>query len=396
MLNNEFPPLGGGTGVVNYHLLTEMSAYREIWIDLVTSSRSCGDYEIEQFADRITIHKVPVDNKNIHRSSSRELMRYGWRGLQHSLQLVKQKQFHMSFALASVPAGAISYALQTVAGLPYLVSLQGLDVPGFGTRYQYLYPVIKPLLRRIWSAAGAVTANSAGLRKLAHQTLPTLNISLVYNGVDTNFFHPSETARGGFEIGILCVGRLIERKGQHHLLKAFHNLKSMLSQPLRLILAGAGDAEESLRLLAAELGVADTVSFLGPVPRADVPALYHQADVFTLPSQNEGMSIALLEAMASGLPVVTTTAGGTSELVCDGVNGYIVPWADVPALTEALALLARNADIRQRMGHENRRIAGEFSWSHITQGYLALCENIIYRSQSPTAHSRFRSPTSHD
>jgi hypothetical protein len=89
MLNNEYPPLGGGTGVVNYHLLKELSAYSNIWVDLVTSSRNRSTHETEQFSERITIYKVPVNNRNIHHSSNRELLSYTRRGLQLGRSLQK-------------------------------------------------------------------------------------------------------------------------------------------------------------------------------------------------------------------------------------------------------------------------------------------------------------------
>lgn len=382
MLNNEFPPLGGGTGVVNYYLLREMSAYDDLHVDLVTSSRTYSTYEIEQFAPRITIYKVPVDNKNIHHSSNQELLRYAWRSLLLSHRLLQQHRYELSFAFAGVPAGAISYALKAIAGLPYLVSLQGPDVPGFEARYTYLYPVLKPLLRCIWSNAAVVTAISKDHQCLAHQTMPELEIPIIPNGVDTYTFRPLDEPRQSSEVNILCVGRLIERKGQHFLLRAFANLRGQCDHPVNLILVGTGDAQDLLHSLAADLGVADFVKFTGFVSRDDMPAVYHQADIFVLPSQNEGMSIALLEAMASGLPVVVTATGGTAELVQEGVNGYIVTWADVPALTNALAKLIHDKQARQHMGNQNRRVAEQFGWPGMAREYLWWCVQIAARSRT--------------
>ena len=111
MFDNEFPPLGGGTGVVNYYLLQEMARSQDVTVDLVTSSRSGTAYETERFADRITIYKVPVDNRNIHHASNLELLRYSWRGLRLARRLLTQHRYDVSFAFAGVPAGALSYCL---------------------------------------------------------------------------------------------------------------------------------------------------------------------------------------------------------------------------------------------------------------------------------------------
>jgi glycosyltransferase involved in cell wall biosynthesis len=113
-----------------------------------------------------------------------------------------------------------------------------------------------------------------------------------------------------------------------------------------------------------------------------MPAVYRQADIFVLPSQNEGMSIALLEAMASGLPVVVTDTGGTAELVREGVNGHVVSWADVPTLAGVLARLVHDREIRLRMGRESRRIAKRFSWSAVTREYVELCQRIVAESRA--------------
>lgn len=379
MFDNEFPPLGGGTGVVNYHLLQEMAQRRDVIVDLVTSSRTSKAYEIERFAERITIHKVPVDNRNIHHATNRELLRYSWRGLRMALRLLTQHRYDVSFAFAGVPAGAISYVLHRTHGLPYVLSLQGPDVPGFEARYNYLYPVLTPLLKTIWRRAGAVTAISAEQELLAHRTMPDLSLVTIPNGVDTTLFAPVP-AGPKRTFTIVCVARLIERKGQHHLLEAFAGLRAGCAQPLRLTFVGTGDAEPRLRELAGSLQVSDAVTFKGFVSREQMPLVYREADVFVLPSQQEGMSIALLEAMASGLPVVVTDTGGTAELVTQGQNGEIVPWADVPALGAALHDLLHDEGRRRQMGIESRIRAMQFGWPVLATGYLELCARVMVPS----------------
>ncbi len=376
MLDNEFPPLGGGTGVVNYHLLRLFNTVPNLWIDLVTSSRSRSTFESERFGERITIYKVPVDNKNIHHASNRELLTYAWRGFDYSRKLLRQHRFALSFAFSTVPAGAISYALHSTNKLPYLVSLQGPDVPGFEARYTYLYLILKPLIRHIWHHAAVVTAISDHHRRLAHDTTAKPNIPIVHNGVDITLFFPSEKQTESDRINILSVGRLIERKGQAYLIRAFANLRPKLKQEIKLTLVGTGDEEASLKKLAKDLFVDEEVEFVGVVSNEKMPQIYREADAFVLPSQNEGMSIALLEAMASGLPAIVTETGGTAELVRENVNGFVVPWANVQALTEHLTLLAGDRELRHRLGQASRQIAIKFSWESMAQRYLDLCVQI--------------------
>ena len=383
MFDNEFPPLGGGTGVVNYHLLREMAGHQDVTVDLVTSSRSRTEWTAERFADRITIYTVPVDNRNIHHARNSELIRYGWRGWRKARQLLTQHRYDVSFAFAGVPAGAISYLLRLTHGLPYMLSLQGPDVPGFEARYNYLYPFLTPLIKLIWRRAGAVTAISTEQEMLAHRTMPDLSLVTIPNGVDTDLFTPAsgETKR---PFTFLCVARLIERKGQHHLLEAFAQLRGRCDRPLHLVFVGTGDAEPQLRELAARLKVSDTVTFKGFLSREQMPPVYREADVFVLPSQQEGMSIALLEAMASGLPVIVTETGGTAELVTQGRNGEIVAWGDVPALARASQNLLQADGLRRSMGVESRRRALQFAWPALAARYLELCALVA----RPTSEGR--------
>lgn len=387
MFDNEFPPLGGGTGVVNYHLLREMAERPDVTVDLVTSSRSRRVYERDRFAERIAIHKVPVDNRNIHHSTNRELLRYSRRGIRLAYRLASQHHYDVSFAFAGVPAGALSYALSLTHRLPYVLSLQGPDVPGFEARYDWLYPFLKPLIRRIWRRAGAVTAISAEQVALARRTMPHLKPVTIPNGVDTEVFCPMEKETK-YEVNLVCAARLIERKGQHHLLEALARLRGSCRRPVRVTLVGTGDAEPKLRDLAARLHITQAVTFQGYVPRERMSQVYQEADIFVLPSQQEGMSIALLEAMASGLPVVVSQTGGTDELVTKGLNGDIVPWANIAALTEALRRLVNDEGARARMGAESRRRAIQFGWPAVATRYLELCVEVMRGTMALEARSR--------
>lgn len=387
MLDNEYPPLGGGTGVVNYHLLAEFSQMtdRAIEVDLVTSSRTRATYEYDEMTPAIRLHKVPVDNHNIHHSTNVELLRYTARGYRHAHRLARERAYDLVFAFAGVPAGGIALGLRATAGLPYVVSLQGPDVPGFEDRYRLVYRVLTPFIRQVWRRAAAVLAISQRHRALAWQTMPGLPIDIIYNGVDLSQFTPVDHAARAAEapVRILCAARLIERKGQHHLLAAAQLLKARGFGHFTIVLAGTGDFEPALRQQAEQSGLAAHVEFLGFVPRTAMPDVYAQADIFCLPSFNEGMSMALLEAMASGLPVVVTETGGVDELI-DG-NGLVVPWANPVRLADSLAGLVHSRAQRTQLGARGRTIAAGFTWPAIARQYLALFDRVLAKSGPPCA-----------
>lgn len=394
MLDNEYPPIGGGTGVVNQCLLEQLARHRDVEVDLLTSSGTGGS-ETRRVAERITIHLLPVRVRNYHHSTVPELLHYAWRATWFGRRLVRERAHDLSFAFSGVPAGFVSHALHAMTGLPFVVSLQGPDVPGFESRYRRIYPALAPIVRRQWRRAAAVTAISETHRRLALDTSPDLDVPIIPNGVDTAVFRPRSRLGDRDVVRVVCVGRLIERKGQHHLLAALRGLAAAGGPAVEVVLVGTGDAEAALRALAATLGVADLVRFEGLVSRVDMPRVYHDADVFVLPSESEGMSIALLEAMASGLPVVVTDTGGTAELVREGENGLIVPWADPDALARAIARLARDAARRERMGAVSRRMAEAFGWEAVAERYLALCARVATAPSAPgRSRQKMRMPRS--
>ncbi len=359
MLNNEFPPLGGGTGTVNRALLTRWARVPNLEIDLVTSAVGRA-YQQEKFAERVHLHFVPVNNQNLHHSSNRELLRYAARALPYALELHRAKKYDFVFAWSAVPAGAVALALKKIAGLPYLVRVCGPDIPGFEERYSSLYLLLSPMIRATWRGATHVIAKCDDEAKMIQRVDVRVPVSIVANGVDTDAFTVANIPDGGV-LRLLCVARLIERKGQHHLIQAVRRLREE-GMDVTLDLVGTGDAQSANEQLARALEVAERVKFVGYVPREKIAQQYANAHVFVLASYNEGMSVATLEAMAAGLPLVVTRTPGTKELVQENGNGLLFDWGDVDALTAHLKGLALNRGKAREMGKNSRARAQNFGW----------------------------------
>ncbi len=176
----------------------------------------------------------------------------------------------------------------------------------------------------------------------------------IINGVDTELFCPRPELRGRLraELGLQnafvvgTVGRLVPVKDYGTLIRAFAQLAAQ--QPhCRLLLVGGGPEEQSLKALAQELGLGDRVLFTGR--RSDVADLMNAFDVFALSSLTEGLSNTILEAQATGLPVVATRVGGNPEIVTEGHNGHMVATGDVAAMSAVLARLAAEPQTLQRL-----------------------------------------------
>lgn len=370
MLNNEFPPLGGGTGTVNRALLRKFSERADLEIDLVTSALGRTP-ERELFAPRIRIFKVPVRNKNIHHSSNRELLEYFFRGLVLAQKLCRQRSYDICFAWSAVPAGAIALALRRIVGLRFVVRVCGPDIPGFERRYQIVCRILTPLIRSIWRNADRVVAKSTREVEMIQAVDPDLDCLLIPNGVDLATFNPNQGKPEAGPLRIVCVGRLIERKGQHHLIEAMKRLADDGIDAI-LDLVGTGDAQPANEAQAERLGLGNRVRFLGYVPHEKIAEHYASAHVFVLPSYNEGMSVALLEAMAAGLAVVVTPTGSTPELVESEVNGLVFQWGDIDSLSAHLRRLAHERPLMTQMGAASRRRVEDLSWDHAARRYVDL------------------------
>jgi glycosyltransferase involved in cell wall biosynthesis len=175
------------------------------------------------------------------------------------------------------------------------------------------------------------------------------------------------------------VGRLTPVKGQRALLQAVaivRNLRPDLYRRLRVLIVGDGPLRRELADLVAQLELAASTWL--PGDRNDVPVLLQAMDVFVLPSLAEGISNTVLEAMATGLPVVATAVGGNLELVEEGFNGSLVPVGDPPALAQALIPLLEVASERARLGANARRRVGQrFDWKRTVSSYLGVYDGLL-------------------
>jgi glycosyltransferase involved in cell wall biosynthesis len=210
--------------------------------------------------------------------------------------------------------------------------------------------------------------------------------SVIPNGIDPADYDVSrEDARKRLELApddfvVASVGRLHEQKGYEFLLPAVRNLLQDLPNSVFLI-AGYGPLEEQLKDRARELNVASHVRFLGY--RRDVPDILAACDLYVLPSLWEGMSNAVLEAMAAARPVIATAVDGNVEQVSDGETGLLAPPADSDALTEAIRRLSRDRELAARMGRKGREtVEQKFSLSAMTSAYLALYRRLLGESKT--------------
>jgi glycosyltransferase involved in cell wall biosynthesis len=223
----------------------------------------------------------------------------------------------------------------------------------------------------------------------AHGADPA-QVTVIPNGVDPARFHPADPQQARAQLGlapedflILFTGSLIPRKGTHHLLHACRDL--FADHPgARLLLVGSGSERGNLEDLAAELGIAARVDFVGQRPYLELAAWYQAADAYVLASSAEGLSLALLEAMACACPVITTRpAESVHDAVRDGDTGLLVEWGRPTAITQALRRLITSPGLRMGLGQAGRRAVEEsFSWPVIAAQTGAVYRQAIEARES--------------
>lgn len=215
---------------------------------------------------------------------------------------------------------------------------------------------------------------------------PRRPITVVPNGADAQVFMPRDAGDARRRMGvpddgpvISYVGKLVPRKGVDTLVEAMGILAARAAGAPRLVMAGIGGLREPLEQRAAELGVADRITWLGKVPHDEVGWVMSAGDVFVLPSLSEGLPTVVCEAMACGLPVVATAVDGTPEIVDDPATGLLVQPHDAGGLAAALARVLDDRDMAARMGGEAlRRSEAEYTWAanarRMEQVYAAVMQ----------------------
>ena len=217
--------------------------------------------------------------------------------------------------------------------------------------------------------------------------VPASRITQIYNGVDVEAFAPSGRAEARRALGIRdddfavgTVGRLDPVKGHDSLLQAFGLLPR--DRRCQLLIVGGGPGRPDLQRLQGQLGLGDRLRLLGE--RQDIGLILRSLDVFVLPSLGEGISNAILEAMATGLPVVATRVGGNPELVEDGVTGVLVDPGSHRALATALAGYLDDPALARRHGEAGRlRVLKDFSLDRMFAAYGDLYARLLKGRRGP-------------
>jgi glycosyltransferase involved in cell wall biosynthesis len=379
----EYPPLGGGGGVIFRDLAEELA--RQIEVCVLTSGRP-GLPEREQ-RGALEIVRVPVFMRNADATASLpSMLSFFPSSLRAGTRLLRERPFdlvHTSFAVPSGPSGVL---LARRSGLPHVLSLHGGDLyDPSKTLSPHRTPLLKQTVRWVIHASDRVVAQSSDTRHRAVSIYGERDVDTIPLAVPRPSFTPVARGELGLDLAdgdfvLVTVGRLVARKGLDALLQVMSQLGSAR---FKLVVVGEGPARSELETKARSLGVADAVRFAGYVSEERKRQILEASDLYVSTSLHEGFGIVFLEGMQHGLPVVCFDRGGQVDFVNDSV-GRLLPLGDLARCRAAILEIAGDAALRERLGAAARRLAEEYSVERYAQRYRNIyAECLAHSGRTP-------------
>jgi glycosyltransferase involved in cell wall biosynthesis len=276
--------------------------------------------------------------------------------------------------------------------IPVVITMHGTDVNMWPLRFRWYRDALRAIRQN--PLVTMTTHTETYREKLQKLGVPSERITVIPNSFDPGFASPS--ARSDFEFGslfrVICVARMDIWKGHEHLIRGFERFHRTIYPSSTLTLVGYGPQEKELRALVDSLGLEEVVRFLGRVPHHSVPHLLRNHDVYVQPSithpatmQEEGQPIAVLEAIASGIPVIVTNTGGVAETVRVGPyegSAFVIKDKSADEIASALEQVVRARRDKVRAAHYVQRICEKHSQAGQLSATLAHYERVLSGSNS--------------
>ncbi len=372
--NYEYPPLGGGGGVINALLAEELA--RRHAVTVLTSQGL--DLPRREEIRGVEVIRVPVLFRNDRSTANfSSMLAFMIQGVRFGRRLLRERRFDIINTHFALPSGPVGASLARHGGIPNVLSLHGGDLydPSKWSS-PHRHAPLRRWVRRLLRTADHLVGQSANTIANARRFYdPDLEISCIPLGIRRPPPTTADRRRLGFsqrEVLLVTVGRLIARKAVDQLVATM----SHLPPTAHLLIVGSGPKEEDLRRQATELGVVERVRFLGYVTEEEKYALLRAADLYVSTSQHEGFGLVFLEAMACGLPVVCYDHGGQTDFLEDGTTGLLLPLNAREAFIRAVASLIADPARRREMGEAGRKRVEDYYIDNCARRYEAIFEQL--------------------
>ncbi len=360
-ISYEYPPLGGGGAPVCESICKSLVLAGH-QVDVLTSHMQ--HLPRAEVRDGVRIYRTPCLRKRIHYTTTTELATGLWPAYRAGLEMIKETGYDLIHCHFVVPSGIVAAALSRKSAIPFVLTAHGSDIPSYNPdRFRVMHALIRPAWKSILRRASAITTPSAFLGNLL-QSYMEVPVEIIPNSFS------AEPCLGiARRNRVLAVSRLFERKGIQYLIDAFRELQT----DWELVVAGDGPYLETLHNRAAGAGV--NVTFTGFLKSDELSELYESAKIFVLPSLRENFPVVLLEAMAAGCAIITTSGSGCEEVVGDA--GVIVEPQSADALGHSLRLLIENDGEIERLGRLALERTSLFSEAAIAERFASLFQACV-------------------
>lgn len=360
-INYEYPPIGGGGASACKGLVEELVKEGHE-VDLVTSGmKGLPAYEV---VNGVHVYRVNCIRRHKHYAGTLELISQVLPSYNKAIELIRTKEYDINHTHFILPSGLVSYLIKRKAGLAYVITAHGSDVAGYNPdRFSFMHSLMGPLWRMIVRNSCGITAPSNFLKQLIRKAI-NVPVEVIPNGFD---IRPDEKVQR--DNRILVVSRMFERKGIQYLIEALQGMPAEWD----VWIVGDGPYLPVLKKLANKLDV--SVKFLGQVPNDQVFEIYQRSKIYVFPSMVENFPVVLLEAMAAGCAVITSTAPGCVEVVGDAA--IKVEAGSSEPLRNALLSLMNNQQEISRLQQLGRERVNSFAWPVVTERFVKVYDDII-------------------
>jgi glycosyltransferase involved in cell wall biosynthesis len=375
-LNYEYPPMGGGGGYICKNVMDEL-AERGQEITVVTSAY--GDLPREEHGKNLHLYRVPVVLRTKRDVGSLpSLLSYVPSCIVKAQQLMKETRFDVINTHFAIPSGPAGHYLSRKFGLPNVLTIYGGDIYDPTKRLSpHKTPLLRNTVRKMLESADHIISDSSDIESHARRIYGTKNrITVIPPGVRP--YRGSEKSRKELNLPenrtlLVTLGRLVVRKNNTELIDIFRDISA--DYDCHLLIMGDGPERATLEKRIKSHGLENRVTLTGRVGDEKFQIMA-AADIYVSTAVHEGFGLVFLEAMESGLPVVSYNNGGQVDFLVNGTTGFLIQLGDTAKFPAMLKEMIESVEMRQRMSQYNKEYIKGFYTSDCADKYVEIFTNV--------------------